>query len=172
MNLLFYVFFTFMIYSLVGWIIEELYSFYSTGSFKKDGFLKEPLKPMYGIAMTILVICYEVFKIHGIPFIILCFLIPTIVEYISGYMLKNIFQKIYWDYSKLKFNIKGYVCITFSFYWCILSYIGVVYLNPVIKSIYVIHKDLIHTVSILMFFIFSIDLIITIMNCYKYRIEN
>ena len=172
MNLLFGVFFTFMIYSLAGWIIEELYSFYSTGSFKKDGFLKEPLKPMYGIAMTILVICYEVFEIHGIPFIILCFFIPTIVEYISGYMLKHIFHKIYWDYSNLNFNINGYVCITFSFYWCILSYIGVVYLNPVIASMYFVHKDLIDIVSILIFFVFISDVIITIMNCNKYRIKN
>ncbi|MEW9934864.1 putative ABC transporter permease, partial [Clostridium butyricum] len=41
-----YLFFTFIIYSFAGWIIEELYSKYSTGRFKKDGFLKEPLKPM------------------------------------------------------------------------------------------------------------------------------
>ena len=46
MYLLFYLFFTFIIYSFAGWVIEELYSKHSTGRFKKEGFLKGPLKPM------------------------------------------------------------------------------------------------------------------------------
>lgn len=43
-NVIMYLLFTFIIYSFAGWIIEELYSKYSTGRFKKDGFLEEPLK--------------------------------------------------------------------------------------------------------------------------------
>ena len=104
-----YVYFIFIFYSFIGWVIEELYSKYSIGRFKKEGFLKEPIKPMYGIAMTLLIIYYEYLKIRGIFFSILCFLIPTTVEYISGYMLKHLFNQSYWDYSELKFNINGYV---------------------------------------------------------------
>ena len=169
MNLLFYACFTFMFYSIAGWIIEELYSLYSTGSFKKDGFLKEPLKPMYGVAMTILIICYKFIEIRGIPFIILCFLIPTLIEYISGYMLKNIFHKVYWDYSDLNFNINGYVCLTFSFYWCILSYVGVVYLNEEFFNQYIVHNKLINIISAVLFFIFLADFITTLIRYKKDR---
>ena len=95
MNLLFYLYFIFTIYSFAGWIIEELYSKYSTGKFKKEGFLKEPLKPMYGIAMTILIVFFEILKINRVAFIILSFLIPTIIEYITGYIMKSaIFVKV------------------------------------------------------------------------------
>lgn len=161
MYLLFYLYFTFVFYSFVGWIIEELYSKYSIGKFKKEGFLKEPLKPMYGIAMTLLTICYEFLKMRGFSFCVFCFLIPTIVEYISGYMLKHLFNKSYWDYSELKFNLNGYVSLVFSCYWCFLSYIGVVYLNPILLKWYNIYRDFIDYILLLSFTIFIIDLIIT-----------
>lgn len=169
MNLIFYMIFTFIIYSFAGWLIEGLYSLYSKKSFKKDGFLAGPLKPMYGVAMTILILCYEVLKINKIPFIILCFLIPTIVEYISAYLLKNIFNKTYWSYSDLSFNINGYVCLTFSVYWCILSYIGVVYINPVISYLYIANRILLNRLSILMISIFIVDFILSIRSSIKYR---
>ena len=167
MYLLFYLFFTFIIYSFAGWVIEELYSKHSTGRFKKEGFLKGPLKPMYGIAMTILIFYYEALKIRGIPFIILCFLIPTTVEYISGYIMKHIFNKVYWDYSNLKFNIRGYVSLLFSCYWCALSYVVVVYLNPLISYWYIGYKNLINYILASILLIFISDFIITIMSYNK-----
>ena len=91
MNVLFYLSFNFIIYSFIGWIIEETYSFTITGKFKKDGFLNGPFKPMYGIAITFLILCNEILDINGIPLILLCFLIPTTVEYISGCTLKAYF---------------------------------------------------------------------------------
>lgn len=162
MYLLFYLYFIFIIYSFAGWIIEELYSKYSIGKFKKEGFLKGPVKPMYGIAMTLLIIYYDFFKIRGLSFGILCFLIPTIVEYISGYMLKHLFNKSYWDYSDLKFNLNGYVSLIFSCYWCVLSYIGVVYLNPIILRWYKIYRNFIYYILLLSFIIFIADLMIIV----------
>ena len=169
MNLIFYIFFTFIVYSFAGWLIEGGYSLYSNGTFKKDGFFIGPIKPMYGIAMTILIICYEVLKIGKIPLIILCFIIPTAVEYISGDLLKRIFNKIYWSYSDLNFNINGYICLKFSLYWCALSYIGVVYINKLFSYIYIMNSTLIDKVSVLMIFLYIVDFILSIMHCIKYR---
>ena len=169
MNLTFYIFFTFIVYSFAGWLIEGVYSLYSNGTFKKEGFFIGPVKPMYGIAMTILIICYEILKIGKIPLIILCFIIPTAVEYISGDLLKRIFNKIYWSYSDLNFNINGYICLKFSLYWCVLSYIGVVYINKLFSYIYIINSTLIDKVSVLMIFLYIVDLILSIMHCLKYR---
>lgn len=164
MNLLFYLYFTFTLYSFLGWVIEELYSKYSRGKFKKEGFLKEPLKPMYGIAMTILIVFYEILKINGVSFIILCFLVPTTIEYITGYILKNSFKVSYWDYSELRFNINGYVSLVFSCYWCILSYIGVAYLNPIISRGYMKSKIILNTILILHLIIFVTDLFIVLVK--------
>ncbi len=122
MDVKFYLLFNFIIYSFIGWEIEEVYSFIITGKFKREGFLIGPFKPMYGIAFTSLIICNEVLGINGVSLILLCLLIPTTVEYISGYILRHVFNKNYWNYSNFKYNLYGYVTISFSFYWMISSH--------------------------------------------------
>ncbi|OOM78528.1 hypothetical protein CLPUN_18900 [Clostridium puniceum] len=164
MNLLFYLLFNFIIYSFMGWIIEELYTFIITGKFKKEGFLKGPFKPMYGIAVTYLILCNEILDINRIPLILLCFLIPTTVEYISGAALKYIFNKVYWDYSSFKYNIHGFITLKFSLYWTLLSFVGVYFLQPAIHNFYEQwERNLI--IGICFFsIIFIIDLILTLQN--------
>lgn len=164
MNILFYLLFNFIIYSFMGWVIEEIYSFHVTGKFKKDGFLKGPFKPMYGIAFTYLISCDEILDINGMPLILLCFLIPTTVEYISGVILKYIFNKVYWDYSNFKYNIHGFVTLKFSLYWTFLSCIGICFFQPAIHNFYEQSKlDLI--IGICFFSIMLItDLILTLQN--------
>lgn len=170
MNVLYYLAFNFIIYSFIGWIIEELYSFFIDGKFKKEGFLVGPFKPMYGIAISLLILFHEILGIDGIPMIVLCFLIPTTVEYISGYLLKHIFNKIYWDYSHLKFNLQGIVTLKFSLYWTFLSFIAVYFLQPVILNIYIRQGKFLITAIIIGSIILLIDFILTVKRLYVVRL--
>lgn len=135
MDFILLVLFNFIFYSFIGWIIENIYCYFTQRRFQNDGFLYGPYKPMYGIAVSFLVGIAELFNSRSIM-IILCFLIPTIVEYFSGYILKENFNKMYWDYSKLKYNLNGYICLEFSLYWTILSFIGIYYFHPLINKLY------------------------------------
>ncbi|MDO5516629.1 MAG: putative ABC transporter permease [Clostridium sp.] len=141
MDILYFIIFNFIIYSFLGWIIEEIYCFTINRTFKKSGFLRGPIKPMYGIAMTTLVLCYYVFMIRGIFMAILFFIIPSTVEYVSAYLMKRVFNEVYWRYDRLKFNINGYVCLKFSLYWMFLSFVGVHYFQPVLNNFYIIMDD-------------------------------
>lgn len=156
MGFIIYLIFNFILYSFCGWGIEEAYSFFTTGELKRDGFLNGPFKPMYGIAFTYLILCNEVLEIHGLPLIILCFLIPTTVEYISGSTLKYIFDESYWDYSDFKYNLHGFITIKFSIYWTGLSYIGIHFFQPAVYGFYEKYQENL----ILGIFLFSIVLII------------
>lgn len=164
MDLLFYLMFNFIFYSFIGWAIEEIYSMAVTKKFKEEGFLISPFKPMYGIAVTILILCNEIFDINGIPLVLLCLLIPTTVEYISGYMLKHIFNKVYWDYSEFKYNIYGYVTLKFSIYWMVLSYFGLYFLHPSVHNLYIEKEKFFNIVAMLGFIVLSIDLYITLIK--------
>lgn len=164
MKILFYMGFNFILYSFIGWIIEEVYSFFITKEFKKEGFLIGPFKPMYGIATTFLILCSQVLNIDGIPLILLCFLIPTTVEYISGYILKHSFNKAYWDYSDLKYNLFGYVALRFSLYWTLLSFIGIQYLQPSIYNVYMAAGDFSILVVCLFLFMLTLDLALTLQH--------
>lgn len=136
MDLLVYSMFNFATYSFIGWVIEELYCYWVTGNFKTDGFLMGPFKPMYGVTGVLLVIISRYYDKNLVLMLILCFLIPSIVEGVSGYILQVAFSKQYWDYSILKYNFHGLVSLKFSLYWMALSFIGIYYIQPIIYSIY------------------------------------
>lgn len=133
---LIYIIYNFIIYSLIGWLIENFYSVFKTKGIQKDGFLVGPFKPMYGIAMTLLVIYNEYLNLNNYVIITLCLIIPTLVEYLSGVFLKEIYNRTYWDYSDSRYNYKGIVTLKISFYWMILSYIGISYVSPLLNTVF------------------------------------
>ena len=162
MKLTIYLIFNFILYSFWGWAIEQAYSFMTTGELKKDGFLSGPFKPMYGIAFTYLILCNEVLEIAGLPLTILCFLIPTTVEYISGSALKYIFNESYWDYSDFKYNLHGFITIKFSLYWTLLSYIGIHFLQPAVYVFYEKYEGNLLIGTFLFLIVLIIDLFSTL----------
>ena len=135
MEWLLYMCFNFVLYSFLGWIIEEIYSFFSRGYFKEEGFLNIPFKPMYGIAMCILIFIYFRINISKSLLLLLCLVVPTIVEYISGYLLKHFFNETYWSYSNQSCNLQGFICLKFSIYWMVLTYITLLFIQPVINKV-------------------------------------
>ena len=52
----------FLVFSIIGWLIETAYSFYSLGHFTKRGFLYGPLCPIYGWGAVILIIFFSKYK--------------------------------------------------------------------------------------------------------------
>lgn len=171
MNLGLYICFNFIFYCFIGWLIEGLYSLIITKKFKKEGFLKTPLKPMYGIAMTALIIFHEMMYIYGVIFLILLSLIPTIVEYISGYILEHKFEQKYWNYSEVKYNINGYVCLKFSLYWTVLTYVGIYFFQPMIRMMYINLYDILSKMTMIFLIIFFCDLYITLKSYTKSNVK-
>ena len=95
-----------------------------------------PFKPMYGVAIGILVYLYSILRIRGVLLIISVLVIPTLIEGISGFLLRSIFHKDYWDYSDMKCNYKGVVCLRFSAYWPLLAVFVLAVLQPIVNYIY------------------------------------
>ena len=51
----------------------------------------------------------------------LCALGITAVEFISGCILNRWFQWGVWDYSRMKYNLLGQICLLYSLFWLVLS---------------------------------------------------
>lgn len=153
--------FYFMIYSLLGWILENTYSLILTGVFFKEGFLKGPFKPMYGFAATLLIIYYNKYP-NLLVIIPLSLIIPTIIEYCTGYLLKKYLNKQYWDYSKSKIQLNGYICLTFCIYWMFLSMFGITFLHPIIYTLHNLLSPIWNFVSILFITYISFDIFTTL----------
>ncbi|HJV32239.1 MAG TPA: putative ABC transporter permease [Bacillales bacterium] len=127
--------FYFTVYSFLGWLLENSYNLFTKRVFFKDNFLLGPFKPMYGFAPVILVY-FMGLEPNWLVVILLCFFVPSIVEFISGYLLKKFFHREWWDYSDMPLHLKGYVCLPFSLCWIFLSFISLKWIHPFIVSVY------------------------------------
>ena len=172
MNWLLYMLFNLVLYSFLGWILEEVYSFFSLGFFKKYGFLSVPLKPMYGIAMCLLIYCHDNLKISGIDMGALFVIIPTTVEYLTGYTLRKMFKKEYWNYKAFKYNFQGLICLEFSVCWAILTAITLIVIQPLVKASYLEGIVFLSILSIVATFFMTIDSIDTILERTKLGNKN
>ncbi|WP_246187984.1 putative ABC transporter permease [Paenibacillus tengchongensis] len=128
-------FFYFMLYSVLGWGLEGAYNRYTAGTFHKEGFLKGPYKPMYGFAPLLLLLARDLHLPW--PFmLVLALVIPSAVEYASGWLLKTAFHRRWWDYSQLPYQLGGHICLKFSLYWWLLSIATLYGLQPLAEWFY------------------------------------
>ncbi len=127
--------FYFSIYSFIGWVLENSFS-YSTGRpFLKDNFLKGPFKPMYGFAPVLLILLIS--PGYPLPIILLlCLLVPTIIEYITGAILYGVFHLRYWDYSNERWQLHGHICLNFCAIWLVLSFFTIRFVQPLVALLY------------------------------------
>lgn len=128
--------FYFVIYSFLGWVLEGTYNLYSVGTFRKEGFLKGPFKPMYGCAPLLLLAAKDL----GFPvpvLLVLALIIPSVVEYASGWLLTALFHRQWWNYSAMPYQLQGHICLKFSLYWWGLATACIYLLHPLIEWSYV-----------------------------------
>ncbi|WP_040204179.1 putative ABC transporter permease [Neobacillus jeddahensis] len=127
--------FYFTVYSFIGWLLENSYSYFTTREFLKENFLFGPFKPMYGFAPVLLV--YLILpETHWAIVVLLCLLIPTAVEYVSGALLQKLFHKQWWDYADTPIQLHGHICLPFSICCGVLSLICIKWVHPGMVFIY------------------------------------
>ena len=102
-------FFTFVIYSVFGWILETCLFLIRDKKVVKRGFLFGPVCPIYGsgaVLCTLVLYC----RVKNI-FLVFLFglLLCGTLEYITHFLMEKIFHAMWWDYSSRRFNIKGRV---------------------------------------------------------------
>ncbi|MEN8078283.1 putative ABC transporter permease [Clostridioides difficile] len=154
--------YNFFIYGFIGWVIENLFSYYINKRFQEDSFLRGPFKPMYAIAMAWIIELNKAFP-NIIFLVFISMLIPTTVEYITGLLMRKVFNKDYWDYCNEKFNYKGIICLRFSIAWVALSIIDVKIIHPYfIHKIYSLISVIWPSIAISLIILLIIDEVITL----------
>ena len=117
---------------------------------------------MYGIGAIIMIALGRISSNVIIIFII-GFLVFSIWEYIVAVILEKMFKTKYWDYSNIKFNIKGRVCLKNSIYWGILGVLLIFVIQPIIENFTnAIPSNILVYINIILSLAIFIDAIITI----------
>ena len=127
--------FYFAVYSLFGWLLENSYNYATKRKFFKANFYYGPFKPMYGFAPVLLVLFIHP-ESHWALVLALCFVIPTIIEYVSGALLQKFFQQQWWDYSNMPLQLHGHICLPFSLCWIVLSVVCLKWIQPAVAGFF------------------------------------
>lgn len=154
--------FYFIVYSFLGWCLESVYKTIIFKKFTNSGFLYGPFCPMYGIAAVLMI---ELGKVSNnvIIIFILSFILFSVWEYIVAVILEKLFKTKYWDYSNLKFNLQGRICLKNSIYWGILGVLLILIIQPTIENaINLMPKEILIYLDIILCLAILVDTIITI----------
>lgn len=118
-------FFIFVFWSFIGWIIEIVDMSYETGEFQNRGFLNMPICPIYGVGVLMILIFFRPFKETFLLLGVVSTVVCTAFEYFMGWLMEKVFHTRWWDYTHMRFNLHGYICLRNSLFFgsgCVLMY--------------------------------------------------
>lgn len=155
-------FMLFLIYAVLGWLIEVCNCLIVQKKFVDRGFLIGPYCPIYGFGAIFITIFLERYVNDPAVLFLMAVFICSVLEYFTSLFMELIFKTRWWDYSNRKFNINGRICletmIPFGLLGCLMMYV----LNPfVLKILYLIPSNVLNIIAIILAVLFIIDNIVS-----------
>lgn len=121
----------FIIYSVMGFIVETLFGLAKYGTLEsRQSFLYGPFCAIYGIGAIIMILSLQYFKKNYNTLFIGGFIVGSITEYLVSWIGEMILNLKWWDYSNVPFNINGRICLLYSIFWGFLGLYLMISLNP------------------------------------------
>ena len=125
----------FFFYCFCGWVWESCYVSLCKRRWVNRGFLHGPLLPIYGSGAIIVLFVTLPVKNNMILVAIFGMLAATILEYVTGAVMERLFKVRYWDYSKHKIQLNGYICLSSSLAWGFFSVMLIKYIHPPVERL-------------------------------------
>lgn len=126
----------FIIYSVIGYIIETLYGIITKGVWEsRQSFLYGPFCGIYGLGAVIMIIFLHKYQKKYNALFIGGFIVGSITEYIVSLFGEMVLGVKWWDYSGMPLNLNGRICVYFSIFWGFLGMYLIASLNPKIDRL-------------------------------------
>ena len=164
------IFLFFMIYAILGWIVEMFYNYFEQKKIINRGFLIGPYCPIYGVGGLIATVFLTKYKESIFVTFGMSIILFAILEYFTSYMMEKLFKARWWDYSQNKFNINGRICLETLIPFGLLGCLAIYIINPLILSLLSVSNPyILRIIAIILFLIFVIDFTISlkIINSFK-----
>ena len=101
----------FVLMSFAGWIWEVAIHLVEDGVFVKRGVLSGPWLPIYGSGSVLIVLFLGKYRDKPARLFLMTMALCGLMEYMTGWYLETVYQVRWWDYSDLRFQIQGRVCL-------------------------------------------------------------
>lgn len=163
----------FIIYSIIGWLMETTLIFIDTKKWVDRGFLIGPYCPIYGFGAVTMILYLTQYKDNILTVFILGVVTCSILEYLTSYFMEVLFKTRWWDYSNHKFNLNGRICGQNSLLFGVGGLVIIYITQPIItKLLSSIPTTIFNITTIIFLIIMIIDEILSlnIVNKFKHTL--
>lgn len=158
----------FIIYSTMGWIYESILCSVQERKLVNRGFLTGPICPVYGFGAIAVIMLLNDIKGNYIALFLAGSILTCTIEYLTAYILEKSFKAKWWDYSQMRFNLNGRVCLLGAIVFGAFSVLLVEWIHPVISSFTEkIPDNIVITTSVVVLLIIFADLTLTVYHIFK-----
>lgn len=103
----------FILYSIAGWLYETVFCSIKKLEWDNRGMLIGPYCPIYGVGAVLdVLLCSNLPNAASVFFA--CMAGSAVLEYATSFATEHLFHAVWWDYSRIPFNINGRVCLSCS----------------------------------------------------------
>ena len=139
--------FLFLIYSFAGWILETVLGTIQQKRFTNRGLVTGPFCVIYGF--TAVLMSFVLKELTGFWLFLFSMVLATVIEWTAGHLIERFFGERWWDYSQVKKNLDGYVCLPASLVWGALGFVVVRWGNGLLMSLIRLIPSVLKTILVL-----------------------
>lgn len=107
----------FVVYSVLGWMLESIYMSFCNRKLTNRGFAKGPFCPIYGFGGVLGYLILSPLKGQYIKLYLAGAILATAFEYLVGIGMIKVFGRLWWDYHDKPFNFRGILCLESTIAW-------------------------------------------------------
>lgn len=154
-------FYIFIVASIVGYIVEFIWTFIVRGRLiNHSAVVIGPFNFAYGICASVLTLLLYKYKDDSIfKVFMISFIGGSILEYIMSLGMELVLGFTAWNYSNYFLNINGRICLLFSLFWGGLGILWIKFLYPKVEQVLnkiSLKKAKVIVTSLIIFLIFDI----------------
>ena len=123
----------FFIYCFFGWCFESVYVSVHEHRWVNRGFMTGPYIPLYGSGAVLMLFLTIPVRGNYLLMYIVGAIGATVLEYITGTVMENLFGVRYWDYTDKKFNFRGRICLEATVLWGFFTLVMVEVIQPPVE---------------------------------------
>lgn len=161
----FQVLFLFFMYSFLGWVLETGAAAIKEKRYVDRSALFGPVCCIYGVTAVLITLTFRELHENWFFLFLGSSIYATVIEWIAGHVLEHYSGTRWWDYSKHRWNLDGYISLSMSMIWGFLGMATIEWGNPLLLRCYgLIPLWIIKPILLILLVIFVLDVIGTILT--------
>ena len=125
----------FIIYSMIGWLVESIYMSFCNRKLTNRGFGRGPFCPIYGFGGVLGYLILHPLSKNLLGLYFAGAVLATTFEYLVGRIMLKLFGEVWWDYNEKPYNYQGIICLESTVAWGFYAIIIITFLHGKILGI-------------------------------------